>query len=56
MQDEEGRISIVSEAAGDQPEVYEIGIEIMANLRSAAICNPHMNMRVEPLLFTDSLH
>jgi hypothetical protein len=56
MQSEDGQISIVSEAAGSQPEVYEIGIEIMANLKAAAACNPHMNLRVEPLLFSDSLH
>lgn len=56
MQDEDGQISIVSEAAGSQPEVYQIGIEIMANLQTAAVCNPHMNMRVEPLLYSDSLH
>lgn len=55
MQDERGHISVLSEAAGDQPQVYEIGIEIMANLETAAICNPHMNMRVQPLTFSDSL-
>lgn len=55
MQDEDGHISIVSEAAGPQPEVYDIGIEIMANLSAAADYNPHMNMKVEPLLYTDLL-
>lgn len=55
MQDEAGHISVVSEAAGDQPQVYEIGIEIMASLEAAAVCNPHMNMRVQPLTFSDSL-
>ena len=55
MQDENGHISILSEAAGPQPEVYEIGIEIMANLKAAASCNPHMNMRVQPLEYSESL-
>ena len=55
MQDEDGRISIVSDAAGPQPEVYQIGIEIMANLKAAAECNPHMNMRVEPLTYCETL-
>ena len=55
MQDEQGHISVVAEAAGDQPQAYEIGIEIMANLEAAAVCNPHMNMRVQPLTFSDSL-
>lgn len=55
MQDEQGHISVVAEAAGDQPQAYEIGIEIMANLEAAAVCNPHMKMRVQPLTFSDSL-
>ena len=55
MQDEDGRISIVSDAAGPQPEVYQIGIEIMANLKTAAEYNPHMKMRVEPLTYCETL-
>ena len=55
MQDEDGNISVLSEAAGPQPEVYEIGIEIMANLKAAAACTPHMNMRVHPLTYSELL-
>lgn len=55
IQDENGQISVLSEAAGDQPEAYEIGIEIMANLKIAAAYNPHMKMRVQPLTYSDSL-
>ena len=55
MQDEAGHISVMAEAGGDQPEVYNIGIEIMANLETAAICNPQMNMRVQPLTLTNSI-
>lgn len=55
MQDERGHISVLAEAAGDQPQAYEIGIEIMANLETAAICNPHMNMRVQPLTYCETV-
>ena len=55
MQDEHGHISVVSEAAGPQPTAYEIGIEIMANLKVAAQHNPQMNMRVEPLNYCERL-
>lgn len=55
MQDEAGHISVMAEAGGDQPEVYNIGIEIMANLEAAAVCNPDMKMRVQPLSYSDSL-
>lgn len=55
MQDEEGGISVMAEAGGDQPEVYEIGIEILSNLKAAAVCNPHMNMRVQPLTYSELL-
>lgn len=54
IQSEDG-ISVVSEAVGPNPEVYGIGIEIMANLEAAAIVNPHMKMRVEPLMYSDRL-
>lgn len=55
MQDEKGHISVVAEAAGNQPQAYQIGIEIMANLEAAAVCNPDMKMRVQPLNYSDSL-
>lgn len=55
MQDEEGGISVMAEAGGDQPEVYEIGIEILSNLKAAAVCNPHMNIRVQPLNYCETV-
>lgn len=55
MQDEQGHISVLAEAAGKQPQVYQIGIEILANLETAAVCNPDMNIRVQPLTYSDVL-
>ena len=55
MQDEKGQISVLAEAAGDQPQVYEIGIEIMANLETAAVRNPDMNIRVQPLTYCETV-
>lgn len=55
MQDEAGHISVVAEAAGNQPQAYQIGIEIMANLEAAAVCNPDMKMRVQPLNYCETV-
>ena len=56
LQDEDGAISVVAEAAGAQPEAYEIGIEVMASLEAAAVSHPYMKMRVQPLVYSTSLH
>jgi len=55
MQDEQGHISVMAEAAGKQPQVYQIGIEILANLETAAVRNPDMKIRVQPLTYCETV-
>lgn len=54
IQDDD-HISVISEAAGGHPDVYDLGIEIMANLAAASKINPEMNIRVAPLTYTDHM-
>ncbi len=53
--EQDGVISVVAEAFGHSPMPYEIGYEIMASLENAAIVHPHMNLRVEPLTYSERL-
>lgn len=53
--EEDGVISVVAEAYGSSPMPFEIGYEIMASLEKAAISHPHMNLRVEPLTYSEHL-
>jgi hypothetical protein len=54
VQDDAG-ISVLSGAVGQHPEVFDIGIEILANLKVASETHPQMNIRVDHLQFTDRM-
>ena len=42
IQDDDGPVRAVSEAVGTGARAYEIGIEIMANLKAASYEHPEM--------------
>ena len=48
FEDETGLVKVVCEAAGDGVNAYEIGIEVMANLKVAAQNWPE-RLAVQPL-------
>ena len=51
FEDETGLVKVVCEAAGDGVNAYEIGIEVMANLKVAAQNWPE-RLAVQPLTFS----
>ena len=53
--EQDGHISAVAEACGNSLTPFEIGLEIMASLEKASIDHPDMNLRVEPLTYTERL-
>ena len=53
--EKDGKISAIAQACGNNPTTFEIGYEIMASLEKAAFNHPHMNLRVEPLAYSERL-
>jgi hypothetical protein len=53
FEDEDGLVKVVCEAAGEGVNAYEIGIEVMANLKVAAQSWPE-RLAVQPLTFSTS--
>jgi len=53
--EENGKISAVAEAYGSSPTPFEIGYEIMASLEKASFNQPELNLRVEPLTYSERL-
>ena len=53
--EENGQISAVAEAYGSSPMPFEIGYEIMASLEKASFRQPELNLRVEPLTYSERL-
>ena len=53
--EENGQISVLAEAFGNSPKPFEIGYEIMASLEKASFNNPELNLRVEPLTYSERL-
>lgn len=53
--EEDGRVSVVAEAFGNSPTPFEIGYEIMASLEKASFRQPELNLRVEPLAYSERL-
>ena len=53
--EENGQISAVAEAYGSSPTPFEIGYEIMASLEKASFRQPELNLRVEPLTYSERL-
>lgn len=55
FQDEDGNLSAVAEAVGDQSKPYEIGYEIMASLEKAAFNHPDLKLRIQELNYSERL-
>ena len=53
--EEDGRVSVLAEAYGSSPMPFEIGYEIMATLEKASFRQPELNLRVEPLTYSERL-
>lgn len=53
--EENGKVSVLAEAYGSSPTPFEIGYEIMASLEKASFNQPELNMRVEPLTYSERL-
>ena len=53
--EEDGRVSVVAEAYSSSPTPFEIGYEIMASLENASHRQPELNLRVEPLVYSERL-
>ena len=53
--EQDGQISAVAEAVGDQSNAFEIGFEIMASLEKASYTNPELNLRVQELNYSERL-
>lgn len=51
IEDETGLVKVVCEAAGDGINAYEIGIEVMANLKAASVNWPE-RLAVQPLTYS----
>lgn len=55
IEEDDGRITVKGEAAGTGMNAYELGIEIMANLRAAETIHPE-RLKVMHLEFSELWH
>ena len=53
--EENGKVSVLAEAYGSSPTPFKIGYEIMASLEKASFSQPELNLRVEPLTYSERL-
>jgi hypothetical protein len=55
VEDEEGFVTVKSDHVGKGAVCYEIGVEILANLKVAEHMNPEL-LAVDHLYYSESLH
>ena len=55
VEDENGFVTVKSDHVGEGAVCYEIGVEILANLKIAEHMNPNL-LRVDHLYYSESLH